>query len=603
MKSNLKHMKRQMLKIIILIIATCCTTLTSSAQDKQLDIKHLGNEQSHVRAQASYKYLLLPIEESAKNAKLTLIVNNHAMHTMNVRMAINKVDYFVPYLLSEHAINETLVDLQGVPNEAVCWNEMKLSDTFDKQNREKHRPLYHFTPEYGWMNDPNGMVYKDGEYHLFYQYNPYGSKWGNMHWGHAISKDLCTWEHLPVSLAPDALGGIYSGCCVVDKENTAGFGKDAIIACYTSGGKSQTQSLAYSLDNGRTFKKYAGNPILSSDIRNFRDPKIFWHEPTRKWSMILASGQEMRIYSSLNLKEWTYESSFGKDEGAHGGVWECPDLIQLPIKGTDQKKWVLICNINPGGPYGGSATQYFVGEFDGHRFVNEFPGTTKWMDWGKDHYAAVTWNNAPDHRVLTIAWMSNWEYGTSVPTTQFRSANSVPRDLYLYKQNNDLYMVSVPAKELLALRKDTVTHSPFKVNNTYDLKELLKDNSGAYEIELTITDTRAKHICIELYNSKNEKVLLIYDLAKKQFSMDRTQSGIVSFNKEFASTTYAPIGLQKKYTLRLFIDKASIEAFDGNGKFAMTNLVFPDEPYNGMKFYSHAGTFRVSNIRVYPLGK
>ena len=603
MKPNLKNMKRQMQRILFLIIAICCTTLTSFAKDKQIDIQHLGNEQSHLRTKTSAKYLLLPIEENAKNAKLTLIVNNNAIHTMNVRLAIEKVDYFVPYCLSEHEISETLIDFQGVPDEAICWKEMTLSDTFNKQNREKHRPVYHFTPEYGWMNDPNGMVYKDGEYHLFYQYNPYGSKWGNMHWGHAVSKDLCTWKHLPVVLAPDALGGIYSGCCVVDKENTAGFGKGAIIACYTSGGKSQTQSIAYSLDNGRTFKKFAGNPILSSNIRNFRDPKIFWHEDTQKWIMILASGQEMRIYSSTNLKEWTYESCFGEGEGAHGGVWECPDLIQLPIKGTDKKKWVLICNINPGGPHGGSATQYFVGEFDGHRFVNDSPEATKWMDWGKDHYAAVTWSNTPNNRTITIAWMSNWEYGTSVPTTQFRSANSVPRELFLYKQNNDIYMASVPSEEMLALRQSTINHTPFKVSNTYDLKNLLKENNGAFEIELTITDIKTKEISIQLYNSKNEEILLSYDLNKKLFSMDRTKSGIVSFNNNFATITSAPIEQQKKYTLRLLIDKSSIEAFDGNGKFAMTNLVFPEEPYNGIKFHCDNGSFRISSMKIHQLGK
>jgi len=518
-------------------------------------------------------------------------------------LAVNKVDYFVPFELAGYDADKLVLDIHGVAENALCWKEMKLSDSFDKQNRELYRPIYHFTPEYGWMNDPNGMVYKDGEYHLFYQYNPYGCMWGNMHWGHAVSKDLLSWEHLPIALAPDGLGAIFSGSCVVDKNNTAGFGKDAIVAFYTSAGASQTQSMAYSLDNGRTFTKYAGNPIVTSSARDFRDPKVFWYELTQKWIMILAVGQEMQIFSSANLKEWSYESSFGEGQGAHGGVWECPDLIQLPVKGTDQKKWVLICNLNPGGIFGGSATQYFVGEFDGHRFVNESPALTKWMDWGKDHYATVTWSNAPANRTIAIAWMSNWEYANDVPTMQYRSANSVPRDLYLYEQDGETYLASVPSEELLALRDKPVKKGSFKVNKVREVKKLLKENSGAYEIEVKVKNVNANEFGFQLYNSKGEEVSFSYNLSTKQFSMDRAQSGKTSFSKHFAAVTSAPIKQQSTYTLRLLIDKCSIEAFDGDGKFAMTNLVFPSEPYNDMKFYSKDGSCQVISLNVYQLNK
>ena len=595
-------MKAQFLKSLFLGAATFCATLTVAATDN-LNVKYLGNGQSLVRPKEVQKYLLLPIEEVAGEARLTLIVDNYAIHTMHVRLAVNKVDYYVPYELTGHDIDKTVLDIHGVEDNAVCWSEMKLSDTFDTQNREKYRPSYHFAPEYGWMNDPNGMVYKDGEYHLFYQYNPYGSMWGNMHWGHAVSKDLVSWEHLPVAIAPDDLGAIFSGSCVVDKNNTAGFGKGAIVAFYTSAAASQTQSMAYSLDNGRSFKKYSGNPVLTSNVRDFRDPKVFWHEPTQKWIMILAVGQEMQIYSSANLKEWTYESSFGEGQGAHGGVWECPDLIQLPVKGTDQQKWVLICNLNPGGIFGGSATQYFVGEFDGHRFVNESPSKTKWMDWGKDHYATVTWSNAPDNRTIAIAWMSNWEYANDVPTTQYRSANSVPRDLHLYVQDGETYMASVPSEELLALRDKPVKKGSFKVNKVREVKYLLKENQGAYEIELKLKNLNAKTIGIQLYNSKGEEVAFVYHMDTKQFSMDRTKSGQTSFNPNFAAVTSAPIESQGSYTLRLLIDKCSIEAFDGEGKFAMTNLVFPTEPYNQVKFYSEGGSYQVESFHVYSLIK
>lgn len=590
-------------KSLLLGIVASCSTMTTYAIDNNLKVEYLGNNLSMVRTVKEYKYLLLPVEEKAGESRISLIVDNQTAQTIHVRLAVNKVDYFVPFELAGYDADKLVLDIHGVAENALCWKEMKLSDSFDKQNRELYRPIYHFTPEYGWMNDPNGMVYKDGEYHLFYQYNPYGCMWGNMHWGHAVSKDLLSWEHLPIALAPDGLGAIFSGSCVVDKNNTAGFGKDAIVAFYTSAGASQTQSMAYSLDNGRTFTKYAGNPILTSSARDFRDPKVFWHEPTQKWMMILAVGQEMQIFSSGNLKEWTYESSFGEGQGAHGGVWECPDLIQLPVKGTDQKKWVLICNLNPGGIFGGSATQYFVGDFDGHRFVNDSPALTKWMDWGKDHYATVTWSNAPANRTIAIAWMSNWEYANDVPTMQYRSANSVPRDLYLYEQDGETYLASVPSEELLALRDKPVKKGSFKVNKVREVKKLLKENSGAYEIEVKVKNVNANEFGFQLYNSKGEEVSFSYNLSTKQFSMDRAQSGKTSFSKHFAAVTSAPIKQQSTYTLRLLIDKCSIEAFDGDGKFAMTNLVFPSEPYNDMKFYSKDGSCQVMSLNVYQLNK
>ena len=590
-------------KSLLLGIVASCYTMTTYAIDNNLKVEYLGNNLSMVRTVKEYKYLLLPVEDKAGEARISLIVDNQTVQTIHVRLAVNKVDYFVPFELAGYDADKLVLDIHGVTENALCWQEMKLSDSFDKQNREQYRPTYHFAPEYGWMNDPNGMVYKDGEYHLYYQYNPYGSMWGNLSWGHAVSKDLVSWEHLPVALDPDGLGLIFSGSCVVDKNNTAGFGKDAIVAFYTTAGASQTQSMAYSLDNGRTFTKYAGNPIVTSSARDFRDPKVFWHEPTQKWMMILAVGQEMQIFSSGNLKEWTYESSFGEGQGAHGGVWECPDLIQMPVKGTDQKKWVLICNLNPGGIFGGSATQYFVGDFDGHRFVNESPEKTKWMDWGKDHYATVTWSNAPANRTIAIAWMSNWEYANDVPTMQYRSANSVPRDLYLYEQDGETYLASVPSEELLALRDKPVKKGSFKVNKVREVKKLLKENSGAYEIEVKIKNVSANEFGFQLYNSKGEEVSFSYNMNTKQFSMDRTQSGKTSFNKHFAAVTSAPIKQQGTYTLRLLIDKCSIEAFDGDGKFAMTNLVFPNEPYNDMKFYSKDGSCQVISLNVYQLNK
>ena len=378
-----------------------------------LRIHYLGANHSLIRVEQPQKYLLLPVEESAPEATIKVLVNNKVEKTFQVRLAINKVDYTVPFDLTPFQGESVVMDVHTGNSRSnvrdamddACWSNVKLADAFDTNNHEIFRPLYHHTPVYGWMNDPNGMFYKDGEYHLYYQYNPYGSMWGNMNWGHSSSKDLVNWEHHPVAIEPNGLGTVFSGSSVVDKENVAGFGKDAIIAIYTSAGASQIQSLAYSTDNGRTFQTYKHNPIITAD-REARDPNMFYHEESGKWILILAAAldKEMWIYSSDDLKNWTKESAFGKGYGAQDGVWECPDLMKLPVKGTDESKWVLICNINPGGPFGGSAAQYFVGDFDGKKFTcDSKPEVTKWLDYGKDHYAAVSWSNAPENRHTIIA--------------------------------------------------------------------------------------------------------------------------------------------------------------------------------------------------------
>lgn len=601
---HLKNLCRINGRILSLFIIGVVTTLFScQAVNPPFVVKHLGDGQSIMQIDAPKQYLLLPIEETAPEAKLYMIADNDVVRTMNVRLAINKVDYFVPVSLAGFSGKHLSFNFQLIPDSALCWNEMKLSDEFDTSNREKFRPVYHFSPAYGWMNDPNGMVYKDGVYHLFYQYNPYASMWGNMHWGHATSTDLLKWEHQPVAIAPDALGTIFSGSAVVDKDNTAGFGAGAIVAFYTSASERQTQSMAYSLDNGKTFKKYARNPILTSTQRDFRDPKVIWHAPTNKWIMILAVGQEMQIFSSSNLKEWAMESKFGEGHGAHGGVWECPDLLEMTIEGTELKKWVLVCNLNPGGPFGGSATQYFVGTFDGKTFVNESPAVTKWMDWGKDHYATVTWSNAPEGRHIALAWMSNWEYANNVPTQQFRSANSVPRDLSLYTSNGETYVKCTPSRELLKLRGKAAKKRSFKVDRTYNLDKLLADNNGTYEIELTIKNKNAEVIGFQLFNAQGEEVEMYYNLIEKKFTMDRTKSGAVSFSKEFPAATVAPLegGASDELTLRLFVDKSSIEAFGNDGRFVMTNLVFPTEPYNRISFYAKGGSYVVTSFVVHNL--
>ena len=601
---------KQVQTFLTILVMMIFSFSDASADTSSLLIKDLGEGHCLVHINTNQRYLLLPVEEVMPDVRVSMIVNNKEVNVADVRLAVNRVDYFVPLDLSDYAGKNILLKFKLGSNDpirgklsAVCCKEMKLSDTFDTGNREKFRPTYHFSPLYGWMNDPNGMVYKDGEYHLFYQHNPYGSKWGNMHWGHAISKDLINWEHRPDAITPDALGTIFSGSAVVDTDNTAGFGAGAIVAIYTQNSDRQVQSIAYSTDNGRSFTKYENNPVLTSDARDFRDPKVFWHKETQRWIMLLAVGQEMQIFSSSNLKDWAFESSFGEGQGAHGGVWECPDLFELPVDGTNEKKWVLLCNLNPGGPFGGSATQYFVGTFNGKEFVNESPSKTKWMDWGKDHYATVTWSDAPDNRRIAIAWMSNWQYANDVPTSQYRSPNSVPRDLSLFTVDGETYLQSAPSPELLKLR-DISKKRSFKVNGTRTIKDMIAGNEGAYEIELTIENQHADVIGFRLYNDKGEEVDMQYDMKEKKFSMDRRKSGEVGFNENFPRLTWTTIESGKdELKLRLFVDKSSVEAFGDGGRFVMTNQVFPSEPYTHIDFYSKGGAYKVDSFVIYKLKK
>lgn len=584
-----------------------CTGLVAGAQGN-LQIRHLANEQNIVVLDSVKKFLHLPVQDDAPEGKVNIVVNNEGQlaQSMNIRLARERVDSYVPLDLSAYVDQNVSIDIAGMPSSSLCWKELKMSDSFDMTNKEKFRPVYHHTPVYGWMNDPNGMFYKDGVYHLYFQYNPYGSVWGNMHWGHSTSTDLMHWKFEGCAIVPDAWGAIFSGSCVVDHNNTAGFGKDAVIAFYTSAkaspwGDVQSQSMAYSLDNGKTFTKYEGNPILTSSEKDFRDPKVFWYAPGKHWVMMLAVGQHMEIYSSVNLKEWKKESEFGAMQGAHGGVWECPDLVEIPVEGTREKKWVLICNLNPGGPFGGSAAQYFVGSFDGKKFVNESPTQTKWMDWGKDNYATVTWNNAPDGRCIALGWMSNWQYANNVPTRQYRSANTLARDLTLYREGQELYLKSTPSSEVKKARGKKVSIPSFKVSEKHEMVNLFEEKQGAYEVEIVIQNAGASKIAFCLLNDKGEKVSMYYDLNRKQFVMDRSESGKVDFSKDFPAVTVAPVNVDKELTLRLFVDRSSIEAFGEDGKFVMTNLVFPSQPYVKMCFEADKNGYAVKSLNVYKL--
>ena len=547
--------------------ATVLASLAFAASAQ--DARFLSSNHCIYRINEQKNYLLLPVQEKAEMCNIKVVKNNTQVKALNVRLASNHIDYYVPLDLKQFGEDAKLaLDIHvngtyrndGELSGFTCWKKMQFSDTFDTANREKYRPVYHHTPTWGWMNDPNGMFYKDGVWHLYFQYNPYGSQWENMTWGHSTSTDLIHWTFQGAPIEADAWGTIFSGSAVVDHNNTAGFGKGAVVAMYTSAGENQTQSIAYSNDNGQTFTKYDGNPVLTSNTPDYRDPHVFWNEDIKRWNMIMAEGQHMDIYSSADLKEWKLESQFGAEYGNHGGVWECPDLMKMKVRGTDQYKWMLLCNINPGGPFGGSATQYFVGQFDGHKFTCESaPEVTKWMDYGKDHYATVTFDNAPDDRRVAMAWMSNWQYANQVPTMQYRSANSVPRDLDLYEYQGQTYCGVTPSPELAAARPKKATKT---LTEACEMVVTLKGNA-------TIT----------LANDKGEQVVMTYDEKSRTFAMDRTKSGQKEFSDDFAALTVAPVH-GKMSQLRLFIDRSSIEAFDADGKMAMTNLVFPTKPYN-----------------------
>lgn len=547
--------------------ATVLASLAFAASAQ--DARFLSSNHCIYRINEQKNYLLLPVQEKAEMCNIKVVKNNTQVKALNVRLASNHIDYYVPLDLKQFGEDAKLaLDIHvngtyrndGELSGFTCWKKMQFSDTFDTANREKYRPVYHHTPAWGWMNDPNGMFYKDGVWHLYFQYNPYGSQWENMTWGHSTSTDLIHWTFQGAPIEADAWGTIFSGSAVVDHNNTAGFGKGAVVAMYTSAGENQTQSIAYSNDNGQTFTKYDGNPVLTSNTPDYRDPHVFWNEDIKRWNMIMAEGQHMDIYSSADLKEWKLESQFGAEYGNHGGVWECPDLMKMKVRGTDQYKWMLLCNINPGGPFGGSATQYFVGQFDGHKFTCESaPEVTKWMDYGKDHYATVTFDNAPDGRRVAMAWMSNWQYANQVPTMQYRSANSVPRDLDLYEYQGQTYCGVTPSPELAAARP----------------KKATKTLSEACEMVVTLKGNAT----ITLANDKGEQVVMTYDEKSRTFAMDRTKSGQKEFSDDFAALTVAPVH-GKMSQLRLFIDRSSIEAFDADGKMAMTNLVFPTKPYN-----------------------
>ena len=474
--------------------------------------------------------------------------------------------------------------------EQKAAQQTEVNQTYYK---EKYRPQFHFTPEKMWMNDPNGLVYNEGTYHLFYQYYPDDTVWGPMHWGHATSRDMVYWDHQPIALYPDELGYIFSGSAVVDRDNTSGLGEDgkpALVAVFTyhdiEGERAgtddfQTQGIAYSLDNGETWTKYEGNPVIGNDgIKDFRDPKVFWHEETGRWIMVLVAGDHAKFYSSADLKEWTYISEFGRDQGAHGGVWECPDLFPLRVQGSDEEKWVLIISINPNAPNGGSGTQYFVGDFDGTTFSSP-QEEARWLDWGRDNYAGVTYNHVPNGDRIFIGWMSNWDYARDTPSEAWRSAMTVPRKLSLHQIGDKYDLFNYPLDGI-----GTIFKSEFQENRVIkgeNTHHFTFDHFNEAEIRFR---TAIRSFDLNFSNEVGDQLKLSLDSDKKEFRLDRRQSGLVEFSEKFAYDSQrmpVPDLPEDPFEIRILMDWSSIEVFINEGQYVMTSQIFPRENYTELE--------------------
>jgi fructan beta-fructosidase len=460
----------------------------------------------------------------------------------------------------------------------------------DTAMREEYRPKAHFTPTAHWINDPNGMVYYKGIYHLFFQYYPDSTIWGPMHWGHATSTDLIHWKEQPIALYPDSLGYIFSGSAVVDKNNTSGLGENGkipLIALFTSHNPVterehrmdyENQSMAYSLDDGKTWKKYEHNPVLRNPgITDFRDPKVMWYEPEKKWIMTLATKNRVTFYSSKNLKDWKRESDFGENIGAHGGVWECPDLF--PLDDNGKNVWVLIANINPGGPNLGSGTQYFLGSFDGNKFTTN-QTETKWLDYGPDDYAGITWSNTGSRKIF-LGWMSNWLYANLVPTIKWRNAMTIPRELKIQHLGKDIFVASQPVKELNEIKEKPIVAENVEVNKSIDITKRIKDLK--FPCQFNMATNSLKDFSIVLSNDIGEQLVIGYNKKNNQYYIDRTKSGKTGFQKDFAAKHTSPrFAKNQTMNLSLVIDVSSIELFADDGLTVMTAIFFPDKPFNKM---------------------
>lgn len=552
------------------------------------------------------QYLMVPVQNGSSYSLLTICDSTgKELTSQRIRIARDAVDRYLPLYTGGVAGQEIQIIL-SMDYENSIFESKLYTDTVSglTPKKDNYRPVYHHSPAFGWMNDPNGMVYHDGVYHLFYQHYPYGTYWSDMHWGHATSTDLIHWEQHPIALFPDKYGYMFSGSIVVDEKNTAGFGEGAFVAVYTSTHPSQAQSLAYSLDKGMTWHKY-GAPVLYGE-GDFRDPKVFWYEPQDCWMLILANGHQVGIYSSPDLKQWKHELGWGKGIGAHGGVWECPDLIQVPVEGTNEMKWVMLVSINPGGIAGGSGTQYFIGDFMGNDFVLDTASKSGslWVDYGKDNYAGVTWSGIRDkeNRPLFIGWMSNWDYsgGTPYGTSPFRGQNTFPRALSLVQTPDGLRLKSAPVEQMNNLRSDVEYSVPITtISSVWQSDPIKPMLDGTYLIEMELENVK-KSWKLTLKNSKNQFVAVGYNATTNEVYIDRKKSGITNCGNGFATANQ--VGRlsndESAHQATILVDRSSIELFINGGRMVLTDLAYPSQPYNQLELSPEGGLLNVNQLKV-----
>lgn len=479
---------------------------------------------------------------------------------------------------------------------------------------EQYRPQFHFTPAKNWMNDPNGLLYHEGEYHLFYQYNPFGNTWGHMSWGHAASPDLIHWEHLPVALKEENNIMIFSGSAVVDHNNSSGLGSAGnppMVAIYTghhTDRQLQDQRIAYSTDNGRTWTRYKGNPVLDEGRENFRDPKVFWHEASGKWVMVVALPTEykVRIYGSGNLKDWTMLSEFGPS-GATGGIWECPDLFELPVDGgRNQSKWVLQVDLNPGGPFGGSGSQYFIGTFDGKTFVQDTAtkGETRWTDYGKDFYAVQSYANIPneDGRRIWISWMNNWQYAEKIPTSPWRSAMTVPRSVGLKTFKDGIYLVQQPVRELEKLRANHFSFEEQQVTGSSNILAGAGVRGNQLEIRARFKVGSATGFGFKVMQGNREETVVGYNTEGDRLYVDRTKSGKTDFSDAFSGIHEAQLDpVDGEVKLHIFVDRSSVEVFGNEGRVVITDRIFPTQGSTGLSLFTTGGSVQLLGLDIWQL--
>ncbi|WP_309131062.1 glycoside hydrolase family 32 protein [Brevibacterium sp.] len=448
----------------------------------------------------------------------------------------------------------------------------------------------HYSPPRNWVNDPNGLVHHKGRYHLYFQYNPLGVEHDNMSWGHASSPDLLEWDDHPVAIGFDDEEQVFSGSIVVDHENSTGLGtveEPALIAFYTSHSKTQslqTQSIAYSLDDGLTWTKYSGNPILDRGSENFRDPKVIRCTGAEEtyWVMVAVEAEDRQVvfYRSDDLLHWTHLSTFGP-AGAVGGVWECPDLFPLRVEGTDETHWVLLVSLNPGGIAGGSGTQCFLGEFDGRTFTphTDFPLTQSaddagmrrldWVDYGRDCYAGVTFAGLPDEERTLIAWMSNWDYAKQMPVDEGapqRGSMTLPRRLSLVDVDGRLRLRQVPVAPSVV---EGARLEELEVTQKSHLPVAVPD-AGRLEFAISLGEACGFEIGLE--GEDEARVVLAYDAQAEELSVDRRASA-AGLPAEFASAERMPVAAAPVITLTLWLDRRAVEIYAENGTRVLTDLI------------------------------